>query len=148
MPNISLADAIRLGSFLVPIREAHNVERCAITMALKAIGALPENLDDPRSYHGESRWNQWNTLAYPQRTMLDAYPWIASCNFLCRWCSLSLSGENVVSHPFDYHVMRGCRIAIEAFCGWIEEIDPTGMGIECNERGRCCHSAAQISCRP
>src|ERR1700693_983136 len=99
MPYLPICEAILLGSLFVPHREAGNVERCAITMALKAIGALPEDLDDSRTYCGGGRWNQWNTLAYPERTLLEAYPWIGG-NFPCHWCTLRLSGENVVSHPF------------------------------------------------
>lgn len=37
--QMHLSAAIRLGSLLVPDPTACDVERCAITMALKAIGA-------------------------------------------------------------------------------------------------------------
>ena len=46
LQHLQLSDAIRLGSLLVDRTEAGNIERCAITMALKAIGDLgtPESL--------------------------------------------------------------------------------------------------------
>ncbi len=56
-----------LGSLLVPNPEAGNVELCAITMALKAMGALPEDMDDCRTYCGGGRWIQRNTLIQNRR---------------------------------------------------------------------------------
>jgi hypothetical protein len=140
--NLKLSDAIRLGSLLVPRREAGNVERCAITMALKAIGALPADLDDCRSYAYSEGWNQWNTLACPERTLREAYPWLTG-DFRCYWCPRQLSGEEVVWHPFDDHVMCGLYITIEAFCGWIDEIEAGEVaGTDGREQARCYHSAA------
>jgi hypothetical protein len=118
--SLTLSVAVRLGSLLVPHPEAGNVERCAITMALKAIGALPENLDDCGAYCA----GQWNALAYPGRTLRDAYPWIKG-KFRCGWCERQLSGENIVWHPFDDHVMGGRYIPFGAFCDWLHIIDPT-----------------------
>jgi hypothetical protein len=115
-----LSEAIRLGSLLVH-PEAANIEGCAIAMALKAIGAWPENLDDCRCYRG-GQWNQWNTLAYPERTLRDAYPWLEE-EFPCPWCGERLRGEAIVAHPFDRHVM-GRRIPLEALCDWIATIEP------------------------
>jgi hypothetical protein len=127
MTNLHLSDAVRLGSFLVADPAAGDVERCAITMVLKAIGALPENLYDCRSYRGDL-CNQWNTLAYPELTLRGAYPWIDG-TFLCRWCGEELTGECVVWHPFDWHVMHG-PVPLDDFCHWLQFIDPMHVGSE------------------
>lgn len=117
--KLQLSEAIRLGSLMVSDPRACDIERCAITMALKAIGAMPENLDDARAY----RVGQWNVLAYPEQTLRDAYPWIDG-SFHCRWCDLLLRAEGVICHPFDVHVMASRRATIEELCDWIATIEP------------------------
>jgi hypothetical protein len=136
LQHLQLSDAIRLGSLLVDRTEAGNIERCAITMALKAIGALPEDLEDCRSYRGDQGWNQWSTLAYPERTLRDAYPWLEG-EFVCGWCPLRLRGEKIVWHPFDYHVMHGVgiicagqRIPLDEMCNWIASCERRATSIE------------------
>jgi hypothetical protein len=118
---LCLSEAIRIGSLLVP-RPTHEIENCAIGMALKAIGALPLDTEDQRSYYGD-RFNQWHTLAHPIEVLKEVYPWLREGVRHCPCCFHALDGACTVYHLFDEHVMCG-EITIDTLCDWIASVEP------------------------
>jgi hypothetical protein len=145
MTKLQLSDAIRLGSFVMAYPRAGDIDRCAITMALHAHGAVPDptNVSEPNEFCLEEGDDQAvNTEPLPVRpseaysanffhalrfheALTDIYSWLDKI-FACPWCGEGgriLQGTQVVYHPFDDHVMTG-EITLDAFCSWIALIEP------------------------
>lgn len=95
-----------------------------VIIALQVCGALPENLDDCRTYLP----GQHQNLAYPGEALIRLYPWLCE-TLLCPWCADEIQGEKIVSHPFEAHV-RCSEISQEEEAEWIEEME---SDVECDD---------------
>jgi hypothetical protein len=103
--KLSLSDAVRLGSLLVPEPRAFETTACALGMALLANGITPSGDADQ-----------------DQQRVLRLYPWIAQGD-TCEWCGDWMPYETMIYHPFDQHVITG-EISLERLCDWISWMEP------------------------
>jgi hypothetical protein len=139
--TIQLSEAIRLGSLLVDHPQAADIERCAIGMALRANGAVPETSDislappkdeelreldegDPPVRDSEClTFHSLNVALCSHRALLSAYPWLESARSDCPWCGRVLRSTELLHHGFDEHVI-GQKVPLEALCSWIASLEP------------------------
>lgn len=110
MQEISLSEALRKGEQL-----KHNDGHTPVIAALKGMGALPENLDDPRSFEP----GQHNNHAYSNEALCRARPWLKE-EMPCPWCGEKLTGAAIVEHPIGKH---SDEITFDDECDWIEEME-------------------------
>jgi hypothetical protein len=100
MPEITLGDALRLGSAIVPKPHSSEIKRCGIGMVYEAHGV------------DSTRCSTINLL----------YPGIIDTVQECPWCGESpLVGAPVIQHPFMLHYLTG-EITIEAIAEWLDII--------------------------
>jgi hypothetical protein len=144
---LALSEAIRLGSLIVSDPRAGDIDRCAITMALKANGELCEEDQDYEECEDEYDYEntgqleavneavlrtlrpqeavsaRWMYALKSHEVLNSIYPWLQR-SFGCPWCGRKLTGTEVVHHPFDAHVMTG-QTSIDQLCSWIASVEPS-----------------------
>ncbi len=109
--KLSLSDAVRLGSLMMPNPGAGETMSCAVGMALLAHGVEPGGAKD-----------------YDR--LMGIYPWLRRrARHSCLWCGVALRFTGLLAHPFDRHVMTR-QITIDALCEWIAAVE--------RRRNRCC----------
>ncbi len=99
--SLSLAEAIRLGSLLMPNPAAGETRTCAIGMALLAHGSEPEG-------------------ALDYQRLMAIYPWLRKYRRRCPRCGIRLRYTGVLAHVFDRHVMKH-QVTLDWFCQWLAE---------------------------
>ncbi len=104
MPEITLGDALRLGSAIVPAPHSSDIRRCGIGMVYAAHGVL----------------------SLECATINLLYPGIIDMGWECPWCEIScksgaLSGAAVIQHPFMLHYLTG-EITLETIAEWLDFI--------------------------
>ena len=87
-------------------------------VVLQDCGALPENIEDCRSYLP----GQHHNLAYPGDALIRLYPWVGE-SLLCPWCADEIRSDGILAHPSDAHVRTG-EISPDEQAEWIEEMEP------------------------
>lgn len=96
--TLSLGDALRLGSAVVPTPHSSHIERCGVGMVYAALGVRSADC------------NTINLL----------YPAKVDKIWPCPWCDEGeLAGASVVRHPFMIHYLTG-EIALEALAQWLD----------------------------
>jgi len=105
-PELSLGDALRLGSAVVPAPHGMEIKRCGIGMVYQAHGVSSADCGTINLiYHG----------------IVDkAWP--------CPWCEEEAEVQRcgvacaaVIQHPFREHYLTG-QISIEQLAGWLDFI--------------------------
>lgn len=114
--KLTLAEAILIGEPLIP-DTALSRERGPVTMALKATGRLPINLDDAQSYLP----GQYQALAYPGEALEKTFPWLRN-PLVCSWCGDSTKGAASVDHLHSHHVTSK-EIRLEEAADWLSEVE-------------------------
>lgn len=104
MPEITLGDALRLGSAIVPVPHSSEIRRCGVGMVYAAHGVL----------------------SLECATISLLYPGIIDMGWECPWCEVScksgaLFGAAVIQHPFMFHYLTG-EITLEAIAEWLDFI--------------------------
>lgn len=96
--TISLGDALRLGSAVVPTPHSSHIERCGVGMVYAAHGVRAIDCGTIN-------------LLYP--TQIDKI-------WPCAWCDESeLVDASVVRHPFMLHYLTG-EISLEDLAKWLD----------------------------
>lgn len=153
MQELSLSDAIRLGSLAINDPAAGDIDRCAIAMALAANGGVDAHVQPIHCTNGEDddedydeaghddlpdgpvilrsaekkSWRDNN--AYDSHlALIFAYPWLEKAVSDCPWCGVHLRSTELLHHPFDEHVMTGTA-TIDALASWIAQLEPDPYAI-------------------
>lgn len=115
--TLRLAEAIRMGSLLIPEPCAGRADRCAIGMANAANGCRFPMRDLDDSVGEDLNWSK----LYAQ------YPWLSGIVTPCPHCTTQLHNAAIISHLFDLHIMGVLdhSMTLEQLCDFIESIDPT-----------------------
>jgi len=117
-----LSEAIRLGSLCMERPAGGDTRTCAIGMALLALGKQPLGPQE----HGNQDYHM----------LISVYPWLKDMCPKCPWCCFSVTGTELIFHPFDWHVMDPLNpspITIEQLCDWIATLEPEEAATEAPE---------------
>ncbi len=124
--NLSLSDAILLGSVLMEHADAGKTTTCAIGMALLGHGVTPLGVVKRNGFAG---------YYSDSERLIGIHSWLTDCRDIpCRWCGLPMSETGILTHAFDRHVMRG-EATIDSLCQSITEIGRR-IGVELAEGTR------------
>ena len=97
-PTISLGDALRLGSAVVPTPHSSHIERCGVGMVYAAL----------------------NVRSVDCNTINLLYPAKVDKVWPCAWCDeCELVGSSVIRHPFMLHYLTG-EITLEDLAQWLD----------------------------
>src|SRR5277367_3451758 len=120
--TISLGDALRLGSAVVPAPHSSSMERCGVGMIYAAHGVQAADC---------------GTINLLYATKIDKL-------WPCAWCDAGdLVGASVVRHPFMLHYLTG-EISLEELAEWLDFLcaSPEPSWKEVQQRIRSTREAA------